>query len=415
MTTGWRLRPGDKLYGGGFIYAVEGKWKQSGGGGTLYRLQDPHGDRLAKLFHKPSRCDVLPALMEKLREAQLDAAYNIAAPMHQVRVKQTFAGFAMHLFDDNESNDQDRWLPLSNLFGSNRDLGHRLAVARDLAERTERVHLAKFIIGDSSPPNLLWNSNKATCALIDVDSWGYDSTELRSVKSRLPPAKKSGLILPCGEETPRAEYMPNGNIARDQVSRATDRYALGLMIFEILLGEHAFGPQRINEPLDKLDNMTRGNAWIRKPVDYNLNRHQFPHGHPGFDVLSSQIQVQVRKLLAGETPLIRDWLAALAESPVVDCKRCSAIIFDGQQCVSCWRTYAPTPPYHNWRPYAPTPPPGPYHYPKVLVRPPGPAPQPKVPEPRRSSVMSQVVGYVFLAAVVVVIIVLIAAAFRAAP
>nr|WP_246484510.1 hypothetical protein [Marivibrio halodurans] len=102
------------------------------------------------------------------------------------------------------------------------------ALAANLSFAVDHAHAQGFVIGDLQPDNVLVD-DRALVTLIDCDSW------------QIPDPRAAGappFPCPVGTEGFTAPELIGKNLKRAPRTPASDRFALAVLIFQLLLGRH---------------------------------------------------------------------------------------------------------------------------------------------------------------------------------
>lgn len=102
------------------------------------------------------------------------------------------------------------------------------ALAANLAFAVDHAHAQGFVIGDLQPDNVLVD-DRALVTLIDCDSWQIPDPRA----AEAPP-----FPCPVGTEGFTAPELIGKNLKRAPRTPAGDRFALAVLIFQLLLGRH---------------------------------------------------------------------------------------------------------------------------------------------------------------------------------
>lgn len=124
-------------------------------------------------------------------------------------------------------------------------------IGRRVSDAVETAHQQGILHRDLSPSNIMRSYDKKTIKVID---WGLckylDLFYIRSTQ-KYPAPPGSRLVTPLGARFGTPEYMAPEMILREDPgppSFRTDVYALGVVLYELLTGRHAFAPGDRREP-----------------------------------------------------------------------------------------------------------------------------------------------------------------------
>lgn len=109
------------------------------------------------------------------------------------------------------------------------------ALAANLAHTLDRLHEQGFVVGDLQPDNVLVD-DRALVTLIDCDSWQIPDPRAADA----PP-----FLCTVGTEGFTAPELIGKRFARTLRTPESDRFALAVLIFQLLLGRHPFAGEWI--------------------------------------------------------------------------------------------------------------------------------------------------------------------------
>jgi DNA-binding helix-hairpin-helix protein with protein kinase domain len=246
----------------------------------------------------------------------MDAGVNAAAPDHLALDDEgQFVGVSMRQVG---WESPEAWRSLNDPIESRRwNLGPRLEAAKSLTRTISRVHRDGFIVGDLNPPNMLLHNENCEIVLIDVDSWGWESS----------------IRATCH----RDGYWPPGGF--EDASQVTDRFALGVVVIQLLVGCHPFQADVLQAGKDLSDNQSRinrGEAWLVDPARFNLHKKTFPGGHPGLAFFPPSLCDLAERSLdvwnPSRWPGAGDWLTGLMATQTRTCDGCGREAFEQGAC-----------------------------------------------------------------------------------
>jgi DNA-binding helix-hairpin-helix protein with protein kinase domain len=123
------------------------------------------------------------------------------------------------------------------------------AIALNFATIVRSLHSAGYVIGDIKAQNVLTNS-KGKVSIVDIDS----------IQVKSPVGEK---VYTCGVgtvETTPPELI--GKILKEEIqTEAQDRFRMGIIIFQLLFGEHPFKQPQSGSPL-KIEELILQGKWI---------------------------------------------------------------------------------------------------------------------------------------------------------
>jgi len=339
MTSVSRWQPGDSVHIGGRQYTL-GAMVGAGAEAAVWTLRPPSPPWVVKLYDQPDEHReharlLLPALQAK----GCLTNKNLAAPFGMVFRDRAFAGVVSpHL--------NSPWASLNSLVNSRAsNLEYRLVIARHLASTVSFVHRRDFTIGDLNPANLLWHPGDRKIAVIDVDSWGYQTVRPKAdIRDSSPqqavPVVKAALS--------KAEFLPP-RPDLTTTSQDSDRFALALLIMLVLTGAHPYGPMRRgDDTVGVEERIGLGHCWLLDPGAFRLPVKWFPTGHPGIRFLPPRLaelfeEAHRNRAGAGQQPTAADWIGELGEAGVESCLACSKLKLASGTCPSCSSKRPPIP------------------------------------------------------------------------
>ena len=232
------------------------------------------------------------------------------------------------------------WVTLDIAFNATLSLQKRLDICCSLARATADVHTRGFVIGDFKPKNLMLDAARAKIKFIDVDSWGLQpsasGTNQTVLRTAAPPAADFGHI---DAEMLEVKYLPPPVGGTHVLSKSTDRFALGVIILQLLTGHHPFGSTRKSGGFDSYElRIANGDVWLRAPDEFVLPEPTIAPEHPGYRALPRPLREAAMTTLEGgsaDPPTANQWIDALETTYVTVCVRCQADMFIGGNCPGC--------------------------------------------------------------------------------
>lgn len=298
--------------------------------GEVWSVARSHiGTKAVKLFDQPQvKIPRVTGLVAAMSTTSDWSSRFITAPERIASFEGLPVGYMMPMLND-------AWMPLRRAF-KNRSLllEKRRELALDLAESLSFVNKRNFVVGDLQPENLRFRLEGRSIAIFDVDSWGY----LPDGGDALFPSLSEHAAVPPILFHP--DYAPSGTQAP---SFESDRFALAVLVVEIVMGHHPFGASpasKIDQFSAPADRIQLGETWLLRPEDYVLDQRWFGERHPGLDFLPDSFGGLVRRSLidGGKNPTAYEWQVLLSKLRILKCKKCSAQMFQDGMCAACTST-----------------------------------------------------------------------------
>lgn len=226
-----KLRHGDRIDD---RFTVVGRPLGKGGMGTVYKVQDDHGVTFAiKRLH--------PALQDEKRfvtrfEREYEAASTLRHP-NIIAYQELFSTEGI-LHIRMEYNDG---INLRQLLKQEKQLPLDMAtsIGRDLARALEHLHAHRVVHRDIKPENILLDRHGS----VKLTDFGISRFEYSTIT-------RTGTLL----GTPR--YMSPEQLAGrkgEDISPASDLYALGMVLYEMLTGKDPYRIQKKAEILEVIN------------------------------------------------------------------------------------------------------------------------------------------------------------------
>ncbi|MEQ8604640.1 MAG: hypothetical protein RIB45_15100 [Marivibrio sp.] len=156
------------------------------------------------------------------------------------------------------------------------------ALAANLAHTLDALHAQGFVVGDLQPDNVLVD-DRALVTLIDCDSW------------QIPDPREPGapaFLCTVGAEGFTAPELIGKSFARTPRTRESDRFALAVLIFQLLLGRHPFAGEWIGggEPPTR-DQLIKAGDWPHRHGATMIP----PKGATPLDALDPRLEALFRR------------------------------------------------------------------------------------------------------------------------
>jgi hypothetical protein len=204
------------------------------GEGEVWRTQIPN--QLAKIYHNPTPT--------RIRKLEVMVAHPPSDPSHYPE-HRSFA-WPSALLRNGEGQtvgflmpEIDQSVDLLNVYNPSQrrrvlpgfDWRHLHATALNIASIVHSLHREGYVLGDMKPQNILVNRHALPC-IIDTDSFQVTDPD-------------SGVVYFCqvGSEgyTPPELFERDLNLTPQTLEQ--DRFRLGLIIYQLLMGDHPFKGQ----------------------------------------------------------------------------------------------------------------------------------------------------------------------------
>ncbi|HEY9612029.1 helix-hairpin-helix domain-containing protein [Allocoleopsis sp.] len=188
------------------------------------------------------------------------------------------------------------------------------AVALNFATIVRELHSSGYVIGDIKPQNILTNS-KGWVSIVDIDS----------IQVKHPSNPQKVYTCPVGtEETTPPELV--GKIIADEIqTEAQDRFRIGVVVFQLLFGEHPFKFPQEGNPL-KIGELIQKRLWIGSEGATVNNPRLIP-----LDIVHPKLQDYFSKCFESVDPQLRptanEWKKAIerAYDDLVPCQNIAAL------------------------------------------------------------------------------------------
>lgn len=187
------------------------------------------------------------------------------------------------------------------------------AVALNFATIIRELHKSNYVVGDIKAQNLLTNC-RGQVSIVDTDS----------IQVRNPKNPEKVYTCPVGtRETTPPELI--GKIIGEEIqTEAQDRFRIGIIIFQLLFGEHPFKFPQEGTPLN-MEELIMQRKWIGK-TDYQNKVRIIP-----INIVHPNIQDCFNRCFDSSDPNLRptahEWKKALekAYDNLVPCKNVEAL------------------------------------------------------------------------------------------
>lgn len=295
----------------------------SGGEGDVYRIRGVNGS-VAKIY-KPERLagkerqnmrDKLDAMLAANVNPYISGHLVVAWPTDLLLdSKGQFTGFVMPEVTSKKTllwacREGDRDI----LFHNKYHWGKSVAIAYNLASAMNLMHSRGIVVGDCNPKNVLVD-DRGRVTLIDADSF-----QLRS--------QATGKLHRCTVGMPEmhpAELQGRDlSVPGNDYTAATDRFALAVHVFNLLMGFHPFNCVGLNVSRASRSTGSQQLNITRGVCPYVTgSREQPPVGAPDVALLPDAIRAlfdrafgydaasAVKKATVDRRPSAREWCDAL--------------------------------------------------------------------------------------------------------
>lgn len=187
------------------------------------------------------------------------------------------------------------------------------AIALNFATVVRELHSAGYVIGDIKAQNVL-AAPTSRVSLVDIDS----------IQVKNP---YSGKVYTCPvgtRETTPPELI--GKVIKDEIqTEAQDRFRIGIIVFQLLFGEHPFKSPQSGEPL-RIEELILKRLWIGSPNNNDYGARVIP-----LDIVHPKLQDCFKRCFDVREPELRptahEWKKAIekAYDSLVPCKNIEAV------------------------------------------------------------------------------------------
>jgi serine/threonine protein kinase len=245
-----------------------------GGGamGLVYKAEDLKLGRSVALKFLPEELTKEPLAIERLRrEARAASALNHPniCTIHATEEEAGHPFIAMELLDGDTLRDQIARGPLSIV--ETADFGIQIARALQAAHQQGIIHR------DVKPSNIFITRERQVkildfgvakhlggSAVLELDALSRADSGLDGDHSTSPGLTRTGATIGT------AAYMSPEQIRGEKLDRRTDLFSFGLVLYEMAIGQHAFGEQTAAEVREAI--LVRTPATPPKAIDPDLWR-----------------------------------------------------------------------------------------------------------------------------------------------
>ena len=320
-----RWQPGDQLrLGVARSPIILGQRLGSGAQAEVFELVDGKRELAYKLYFAGPPAD-LPSVVAHSRTNLVERIYHIAdgvkapivaAPRSLIYTPgDTMVGVASIAAPKSFSMNVETFMRSVR----KRELAQAVEAGQGVAASVQRLHEAKYVLGDTSPNNFLVDgSGHVVC--VDIDSFGFTSD--------------SGVERKAGQTT--LHYRSPATI-HGSPTQATDDFAVGVIVLQLVLGVHPFGGRLRDGSKDSIQaNIFAGKSWLIDREEFNLQPSI--SRHPGLESLSPALRAVAYELLVKDArlppPTTAAWASALASAipSLENCSSCGSVKFGGAVC-----------------------------------------------------------------------------------
>lgn len=292
-------------------YTLPEKAFAGGGEGSVYEVIG-QSELVAKIYPPDKRTSERERKITAMLGTDASLMRNYAWPSDILFGDEGFMGYVMRRVSGTKLIDFYVFDKRIDLSDPKNDLPWPLfiSVARNLAAAVHNIHEAGHVIGDLNPNNIICDTENGLVTLVDTDSYHITDSQ--------------GNILRC--EVGTGEFVPKEmqgiRFADCPISASyniyTDRFALAVLIFRILMGAHPY-VCRSTDGRDTLEYSIEEN--IKNGVCLYFNKIEgldIPIYAPDINALPQYLQLLFRRAFLDGTntpqarPAAEEWYYALS-------------------------------------------------------------------------------------------------------